>query len=252
MNKSFESVEYTKVASKTSAAFVSVWLITVVVFLILSKLAWWQWQRADEKAALLQRIVQLQQHPLTLSALDSSDLSAVDGGRMSQQVMVLSPYSWLLDNQLLHGQPGYDVIVAVQSLNEAGPVLLVNLGWIPAPASRDRLPSIQLPATLQLDGLLRVQPGGILLGQNVEPSAHYPHRIQSIVPAELARLSELPLLDAVVYQQSSAYVYRYQPVTLAPERHRAYALQWALLAIAALAVAYFATRRVQPTGSAHD
>lgn len=224
----------------------------MVAFLLLSKLAWWQWQRAAEKAALLQQIAQLQQQPLTLAELDPATLAAADGARLVQQVRVLAPYCWLLDNQLLQGRPGYDVIVPVQQLDGRGPVLLVNLGWLAAPVSRAELPTPHLPATLQLDGLLRVAPGNLLLGQNVEQTGGYPQRIQSVLPDELAQLSPLPLLNAVLYQRHSNFVYHYQPVTLPPERHRAYAVQWALLAIAALAVGFFATRQRTQHGANDD
>ncbi len=224
----------------------------MVVFLILSKLAWWQWQRGAEKAALLQQIAQRQQQPLTLAELEPATLAAADGARLVQQVRVLAPYSWLLDNQLQQGRPGYDVIVPVRELDGRGPVLLVNLGWLAAPVSRAELPAPQLPATLQLDGLLRVAPGNLLLGQNVEQTAGYPQRIQSVLPAELAQLSQLPLLNAVLYQRDSNFVYHYQAVTLPPERHRAYAVQWALLAIAALAVGFFAARRRAQPGVNDD
>jgi surfeit locus 1 family protein len=251
MSKPWLSVQWSAFASSRLAAYVLLWLITVVAFLILSKLAWWQWQRGAEKTAVLQRIAQLQQHPLRLADLNQTTLPAVDGGRLVQLVRVLTPYCWLLDNQLQQGRPGYDVIVPVRQLDGRGPVLLVNLGWLAAPVSRAELPTPQLPATLQLDGLLRVAPGNLLLGQNVEQTAGYPQRIQSLLPDELAQLSQLPLLDAVLYQQHSNFVYHYQPVTLPPERHRAYALQWALLAIAVVVVAFFAARqRTQP--GAHD
>lgn len=246
------SVEHAEGAGTRPAAAVLLWLVTVVAFLILSKLAWWQWQRGTEKTALLQRIQQLQQQPISLTGLEPHTLPAFDGARLVQQVRVLAPYSWLLDNQLQHGRPGYDVVVAVQSMDGSGPVLLVNLGWLAAPVNRAELPRPQLPANLLMDGILRVRPTSLLLGQNVEQAPAYPQRIQSIAPAELARLSQLPLLDAVLYQQHSNFVYHYQPVTLAPERHRAYAVQWALLALAVLVVSFFAARQRKGAGAAND
>jgi len=71
----------------------------------------------------------------------------------------------------------------------------------------------------------------------VEDAAGYPQRIQAVIPQQLAETSGLKLLDAVFYQQQSNFISHYQPVILPPEKHRAYALQWALLAVAVVFVA---------------
>ena len=48
-------------------------------------------------------------------------------------------------------------------------LLLVNLGWVPAPSDRSQLPNPAIPAAMTLEGVLRMAPGGFLLGQNIEP-----------------------------------------------------------------------------------
>jgi len=210
-------------------------LITVAAFLLLSKLAWWQWQRAEEKTQQLQQIAHWQQQAgVPVAQLQMTDLAALDGAPLKGQVRWVSPYIWLLDNQIVNGVVGYDVIVPVQAQDL---VFLLNLGWTAGREDRTALPQVLIPEVVELEGVLRTAPRPFLLGQNVEDAAGYPQRIQAVLPQQLAETSGLKLLDAVFYQQQSNFISHYQPVILPPEKHRAYALQWALLAVAVVFVA---------------
>lgn len=210
-------------------------LITVAAFLLLSKLAWWQWQRAEEKTRQLQQIASWQQQDgLSVLQLQELSLPVLDGAPLQGQVRWLSPYIWLLDNQIVNGRVGYDVVVPVQARDST---FLLNLGWIAGRADRADLPQVAIPVAIELQGVLRTEPRPFLLGQNIESAAGYPQRIQAVVPQQLAEASGLQLLDAVFYQQQSDFIPHYQPVILPPEKHRAYALQWALLAVAVVFVA---------------
>ncbi len=210
---------------------------TVAAFLLLSKLSWWQWQRAEEKSAQLAQIAQWQQQDgVALATL--AGLNGLDGAPLQGEVRWLSPYSWLLDNQIVSGRVGYDVLVPVQAITGSGPILLVNLGWLPAAADRSVLPSPEIPLVFQLNGVLRTEPRPFLLGSALEHAGQYPRRVQGTVPQALATDSGLALADAVFYQQQTPFVSHYQPVILPPEKHRAYALQWGLLAVAVVFVAW--------------
>lgn len=212
-------------------------VVTVAVFLLLSKLAWWQWQRAEEKTQQLENISAWQrQDGVDISLVNQKMLSTLDGAPLQGQVQWIPPYIWLIDNQIVGGKVGYDVLIPVRVPNQQN-VLLLNLGWTSAQAERSLLPQVQIPTVIELQGLLRVSPRPFVLGQNIESRSDFPHRIQAVVPAELSAASGMPLLDAVFYQQSSNFIPHYQPVILPPEKHRAYALQWALLAVAVIFVA---------------
>ena len=219
--------------------------LTLTAFLILINLSWWQLSRASEKTGQLQRLAQLQAdgalQPAQLAALTASD---IDGAPLQGQARWLAPYIWLLDNQIVDGKVGYDVVVPVQAAGLARP-LLVNLGWLAGTGSRDRLPQPDIAAEFSLNGLLRVDVDGLmLLGQNVENSGQWPMRIQQLAYAELSQLSGLSLFEAVLYQQQDTpFIPHYQPVVLPPEKHRGYALQWFLLAVAVLGVALAASHQ---------
>ncbi|WP_423188079.1 SURF1 family protein [Alishewanella sp. d11] len=219
-----------------------IWLIiTLAAFAILIKLSYWQLQRATEKSTQLQQLAeQLQQGPVTGKGLLSAPLSEVDGLVIQDQAYWLPPYIWLLDNKILDGRVGYDVIIPVH-FNDPRQLVLVNLGWMLAPSNRQQLPVPEIPAVLALDGLVRTQLGGVLLGQNLEGS-QYPMRMQQVDFVALQQQLAVPLYPALIYQQQkSAFIPHYQPVVLPPEKHRGYALQWFGLALAVLGVAIAAS-----------
>lgn len=222
------------------------WLgITLTAFMILINLSWWQLSRAEVKAQQLQRLAQLQTNgALQPAQLAQLSLNDIDGAPLQGQARWLAPYIWLLDNQIVKGRVGYDVIIPVQADGLAQP-LLVNLGWIAAPDSRDSLPQLMIAPELTLDGLLRTNTDGLpLLGQNAEDHGSWPMRIQQVVFDELSSFSGLALYPALLYQrQPGDFLPHYQPVVLPPEKHRGYALQWFLLAIAVLGVALAASHQ---------
>lgn len=221
-------------------------VVTVTAFAILINLAWWQLTRAEQKEMQLQRLAELQaEGPIgyqQLRELQARGLD-IDGMLLQDDGQWLSPYIWLRDNQIVNGRVGYDVIIPVQ-LAPAREVLLVNLGWIAAPAQRNILPTPEIPASLQITGLLRTEPGGVILGQNVEDNGSWPMRIQQVNFEQLDALMPEPIFPALIYQQQSDhFVSHYQPVVMLPEKHRGYALQWFLLAVAVLGVALAASHQ---------
>lgn len=220
-------------------------LLTFTAFLILIGLAVWQWQRAIEKTTILQRLSQSQQ----VSASSAQQLQTLtpemaDGLQITASAHWLSPVVWLLDNQMLQGRIGYDVIVPMQ-LDDTHKIVLINLGWVAAPVHRSELPEVNIPNRFIVHGIVRTHIGGFRLGNNIENNGRWPMRIQQIDIDELK--STLPnvageLYAGIVHQsQDSPYLVHYQPVVISPDRHRAYALQWGLLAMVVVIIALAAS-----------
>lgn len=226
-----------------------VWLIiTLTAFLILIKLSHWQWQRAAEKTAQLSRLAQIQQQgPISGHALLQQTAEQWDGVLLQDTAQWLAPYIWLLDNQILDGKVGYNVIIPVQFASSSS-VALVNLGWVKGDSDRRLLPELTIPVQLQLQALVRSRPANtLLLGQNSEGDG-YPMRIQQVNYQSIEQLLPHPLYPAILYQQTpSQFIPHYQAVVMPPEKHRGYALQWFGLAIAVLFVGGAAswTREIQ-------
>ncbi len=224
----------------------TLWLaLTLTAFAILINLSWWQYSRAHDKTLQLQHLAQLQaKGALAPEQLPGLASTAVDGAPLRGTGRWLQPALWLLDNQIVEGKVGYDVIIPVQAQG-LPQTLLVNLGWIAAGERREQLPQPDIPPELQLDGLLRTKVDGLLLlGQNIEDNGRWPVRIQQVDYAALGSQSGRQLYPALLYQQQhTPFVPHYQSVVLPPEKHRGYALQWFLLAIAVLGVALAASHQ---------
>lgn len=218
-------------------------LITLTAFAILSKLGYWQLQRAEEKAIQISQLEQLQQQgAVNWQQLAVLSATAADGIVFAGQGRWLAPYIWLLDNQIVDGKVGYDVIIPVQDTDKSR-LLLVNLGWVAATSDRTILPDITIPGELQLQGLIRSKVGGFRLGQNTEREG-WPQRIQQPELAQMAAQLPASSFPFLLYQQgSSPFLPHYQAVVMPPEKHHGYAFQWFMLAIAVVAVALAAARR---------
>ncbi|WP_019676893.1 SURF1 family protein [Arsukibacterium perlucidum] len=218
-------------------------LITLTAFAILSKLGYWQLQRAEQKTIQISQLEQLQQQgAVSWPQLAVLSASAADGVLFAGTGQWLRPYIWLLDNQIVEGKVGYDVIIPVQYTDKSR-LLMVNLGWVAAGNNRAVLPELNIPEQIQLQGLIRSKVGGFRLGPNTE-SEGWPQRIQQPELEQMAAQLSLSSFPVLLYQQGdSPFLPHYQPVVMPPEKHHGYAFQWFMLAIAVVAVALAAARR---------
>lgn len=169
----------------------------------------WQTRRAEEKRALgaqVQRIV-------------------VHGEFMPERTL-------LLDNKVRSRRAGYEVVTPLRLAD--GIHVLVNRGWIEAPARRDQLPEVATPG-----GRVRVE--GVMLTRFPQPlklSGKSSGRVrQSLELKEFAVESGLPLQAFVIEQHSvlaDGLLREWPRPDAGIEKHQGYALQW--YALAALAV----------------
>jgi cytochrome oxidase assembly protein ShyY1 len=232
-------------------------LALMMVAAVPAGLSVWQWQRAEDKLATLARIAHWEREgAVGLARLVQRSAAAnVDGMRLDFTARWIAPMVWLVDNRIVDRRPGYDVVIAVEdadALHAAGSgaaahAALVNLGWIAADGGRDTLPVPAIPAQLRVQGIFRTDVSGLLLGANVEDRGRWPMRIQQADPAQLAAWLAVPLAPGLIHQQqASPFHIHYRPVVLPPERHRGYALQWGLIALAVIGVALAASARRLP------
>ena len=245
----------------TIIAFNRYWVVrwpwvmaNLFVVTILLGLSFWQWQRAAEKSHTLARIASWQQQgAINLMRLSSINPGEQDGVQLQFNARWLSPMVWLVDNQMVDGRIGYDVLIAVEDVtanSSARSALLVNLGWVVGPLDRNSLPSIDVPEELKVDGIFRTRIKGVLLGKNIEDKGTWPMRLQQVDIESLNSWIQLPLVNGLAYQgKNSPYLHHYNPVILPPERHKAYALQWFLLALAVIVIALAASSRKHPQGA---
>ncbi|RZM75570.1 hypothetical protein C3B51_18485 [Pseudoalteromonas rubra] len=231
--------------SKVSA-YCSVLAVGVVVCTCLA-LSVWQWQRAAQKTHLIEKR-QSDQSPLEFNALaDLQNPSALEGKLFRVRGYFDTSRFWLLDNQILNGAPGYDVVTLFRPVYGES-WLVVNLGFIPATHSRAVLPEISLPSELQtVDVEFKIGKwAGFTLAAQPDLNVTQPELLQYLDHAFFVAQTRRPIASALAYASRpvvSNIQPHYEAVVMGPEKHRAYALQWLLLAVAAVVVPYFAYKR---------
>lgn len=227
------------------------WVVfNLLMLAVLLGLSFWQWQRAAEKTQTLARIANWQQQgAVDIARLVTINTTSRDGVQVDFIGRWLAPMVWLVDNKMMNGRIGYDVLIAVEdvSASEDSAALLVNLGWVAAPLQRDLLPAVNIPTEVHVQGIFRTRITGVLLGTNIENKGVWPMRIQQVDLENLSVHINRALISGLTYQEkNSPFLIHYRPVILPPERHKAYALQWFLLAVAVVVIAVVASARKHP------
>ncbi|MFY9315130.1 MAG: SURF1 family protein [Burkholderiales bacterium] len=142
-------------------------------------------------------------------------------------------YTVLLDNKTHRGRPGYHVVQPLRLAD--GRRVLVNRGWLPAPATREQLPAVRTP-------------GGEVSLQGARLD-HFPRALetaatrregkvwQNVSVEDFAAWSGLALEPTVIVQHSAlddGLVRDWPPPDAGVEKHESYALQWYSLAALSL------------------
>lgn len=218
-------------------------LLVLIGLYILTSLGRWQLSRADQKEAILAQIDSRQtMQAISLSRLDQeSDKAyfhlAVNGNFDNDHYL-------LLDNRILNGRPGFEVI---QPLIAGHRVILVNRGWIPLPADRNNLPSIPSEnASRTISGIVHEPADAIVLKEDqLIADKSWPKLIQALDLQKLTALyddlnySIEPWVLRQDPEESDFYRRQWQFTNMPPERHVSYAVTWFGLAIA-LVIIYIA------------
>lgn len=231
------------------------WLLALAVAAVFTVLGSWQLQRMHEKQALLA------QAPLA----DATAMTVVEAMRSPEALhwihdrLQFLPATFLLDNQLRDGRAGIKVYQPARA--DAGPVVLVDLGWLPLPADRG-LPALVAQQGMQeLQGLWAPSPSaGIALGPALAPATPaqtwLATRIDLPAIATQLGLGEAELAPRVLrldpalplgYARDLALL----PNTLPPSRHLGYAVQWFAMALAVLLIAAVLQWRRRRTSRRH-
>ncbi len=229
-------------------------LLAITGLVILVNLGLWQLERADEKRLLLAEIDRRQnQAPITLSQLDKIEEKGHYHLTISGQL--LQQYTLYLDNRIVSGRPGFEVIHPVRIANR---VVLVNRGWIPLPIDRSVLPVLpKLAQQIDVKGIVYIPTETIVLKEDVLNSEDdWPQLIQALdMPKLTALYKELGLnIEPWILRQDpgndTLFVQDWHYVNMPPERHTSYAVTWFGLAIA-LVIIYIAallSKKEKPVG----
>ncbi|WFP50784.1 SURF1 family protein [Methylomonas sp. EFPC3] len=204
---------------------------------LLCNLGFWQLRRGAEK----QNLLDAQQAALSAPALDLNGDVLIDVAEYRYRPATLNghydhAHQILLDNQVLDGKAGYLVLTPFLPGNGQAAVL-INRGWIGMGVSRDTAPDLSVVGQIgAVTGRINrfPEPGIRLQGAEV-PGDSWPVRVQVIDTRLLAEKMGYALADYQIElspDQPAGYRREWKTaVTIPPEKHRAYAVQWFGLAL---------------------
>lgn len=207
-------------------------LFTAAFFPFLIALGLWQLEREQQKI-VTEKVYETRNasEPIDVSSIDwaSSDLNwiAVTATGFFDNTRQL-----LLDNRILNSVVGYEVLAPFYT---DGRVLLVNRGWIAQGQSRQSLPELALTEDrVTITGHIYVPDGELMiLGAEEAVTESWPKVIQSVDIQTLSSAMDEAFEPHVVrLDENSTAVLQtdWTAINMRPEVHRAYAVQWFVMA----------------------
>jgi len=234
--------------NRYSAKHIFAIVLTLFSVVTMTVLGMWQLSRMGEKEARLALIEEKQR-------AGTAELSGV----LNQQQNIQDwPVTFtgrpdtnkimLLDNRIVEGKTGYEVLVPVET--NAGWVI-VNAGWIKGHPDRT-LPAVHYEGGLQtFSGTISVPGDNPMISETAKKGQAFPLVVQQIDTQKLSELTAYPLRHFVIQldvDNNTPFVRRWQPVVMSPQKHLGYALQWFLLALAASVIGFIVVRRAVKDG----
>ncbi len=213
----------------------------LVVGLLFFKLGLWQLDRAEEKQSIVAAHNAATDLPPLQALPPDGEVPLYRRVELTGRFDFTRPF--LLDNRIVRGQAGFEVIVPFFLPNNQ--YVLANLGWIGH--SGDRQVTLEKAGYSEkettLSGLVVAPSRGLVLGDAPagETEAQWPHIIQFMDYETIAtKLDKIPVFDAVIVAhagQAGSYTYNFSPVASGARIHLGYAFQWFAM-LAALVVLY--------------
>lgn len=215
----------------------AVWLLWLLGIALLAALGNWQWQRAEQKQVWLSQRsaepLELQHQETLRNALDRDRWVPV---RVWLEWLPVTPL--LLDNRTHNGRAGYEVLQPARLMD--GTVVVVNRGWLAAPASRAERPDVASRAGAESVAALAGKPVASFTLANVTGESW---RLQSLSLSQASDYWGLGLAPWVLWlsptdarPSGGTELVRRVPGDgqLPPQRHLGYAVQWFALALTLL------------------
>ncbi len=199
----------------------------------------WQTHRAEEKIALARDLDDAARHAVLALPSQPVDAHDYEFRRVSVRGEYSPKFTILLDNKVLNGRVGYQVLTPLR-IAGGDTYALVNRGWVDAGLRREVLPQVRTPiGTGSVEGIAVVPSSRIFeLDAKTEEGIVW----QNLVLARYAKWSGLKLQPIVLQQTSDAadgLVRAWRRPDTGVNMHRGYAFQWYALA-ATILITYVA------------
>jgi surfeit locus 1 family protein len=219
-------------------------LVTFVCVVIMFALGNWQLQRAEQKTERLLAVeMAAKMAQVDLQQVLRSNIDEMLDMPVNFEGSADAARFFLLDNKIHKGRVGYQVLIPMQTYSGT---VIVNYGWVAATNSRAVLPSVEIdPKKARFAGVISLPLNNAMIQETALVDGDWPKVLQQ---ADLKVIQQhynqevLPFVVLLNAQENSTFARDWQPVVMAPEKHLAYAVQWFLLAFAALAIFVIAQR----------
>lgn len=201
-------------------------LLAIFGVLLFMRLGFWQLDRAFEKTQRLALEQQLRRKaPITW-------LPSMTMPLLYQRIKVeghFLPQVFFLDNQHHQHQFGYHVISPLRLSNRQ--VILVDRGWINGDPTRQNLPEIHTPLNLvEINGVAYYPSYNAWLYGNiidkVEKNSTVIEALDTHILSQFLHHAVYPFIIRLDKHEAHGFVRAWQTVSMPPERHYAYAVQW--------------------------
>lgn len=209
-------------------------LLCILGVAFFSVLGCWQLSRADEKQRMLLAFEQKQSLPAAPWSLNEQrplvyKKIQFQGHFLQTQL--------LLDNQYYQHQFGYHVISIFELENKRQ--LLIDRGFVPGDISRRVLPKITTPEGMQILQGYVYYPSKKhwVLGLPLERQEGHLFVIETIDRKwinEVLHKSVYPFMIRLDKKSPHGFIREWSIVSMSPERHKGYALQWFTFALIVL------------------
>lgn len=207
-------------------------VLVVVSVSLFCKLGLWQYHRAAEKEQLLN------QAKATNSYISLSTSFEIKPFQKLEVSGTYEKQSFLLDNRFYQHQVGFDVLALLKVSDK---YLLVDRGWVKATQNRKVLPILKtVQPTFQHKGQAYYPSEKSWVLDNAMPDVE--KNIVLLQKVDIPQLSKLlnvelyPFVLRLDRSDPNALVREWQVVTMKPEKHLGYAMQWFSFALIALVI----------------
>lgn len=221
-------------------------LLSLIFILLFIALGYWQLSRAQEKTALLNNF----QERTHLPPVKATDLANVNDWRF-HQILLEGKYddahTFLLDNKIFNGKIGYEVYTPFKAKGLTAPIL-IDRGFVPLGTSRAELPAIPKTSknTVSIQGMLNTPPLYVAFGNWQDGNKiEWPLRVEYISLQEVGSVLKTTFYPYVVNLNEAspgALQVKWQIVTVDPNRHKGYAVQWFAFALTLLIISVVLNR----------
>lgn len=148
-------------------------------------------------------------------------------------------FVFLLDNQHNNHKFGYNVYSALLIKNNN--VVLIDRGFIEAPRERHVFPEIKIPTgILNISGYV-YNPSGknFVLGNIIDRKKNKMYVVEAVdtkVISQILQKNVYPFIIRLDIDSPNGYLRQWSTVSMPPQRHLGYAVQWFALALCTLVI----------------